>query len=514
MRLLAVTFIFISLILSFDFSMAQENEHFPALMYLVIEPVGPAVAEVAPLHHYSFKFKFYNGGYFQKNLYAFYTEFRVKVEGKDWKAYVEPTNTFFYPSEKKYGFVHVEAGARPSNFAIIHVYGRFKDIYGFWHHGNYTFQVKSTQYHSFDAKIGITYLNAKQDEIYSIPITVRNFGNYEDRFFLSPEYYPPGWKITFSDPVLVIPPGGEATTYIHFATPHEKIYLQYSTYLIRVRVGIVQDSSQKMVAMIVSMEGINFTPGQYVALLATMPSIFMLAFIGILFKHYKNPCNFIPKPWKEEKEELEKLDKKERKRIIKDMKEEWLSGYNYCINEFRNKKKLEKLKKIKDIKQKKLKEKIEKEWRNLWEDINEKWRNEVKKIDDEYQKRKRAIEKKLKELNKIASSKGIKIEITLPKLHYPPKPKKPIMPEIPEYILDEKRLILIEPDEIMVKRALLQIKNNKVIMNGERIKIERMSKEIIGKINMEFDSIERKINAELMKMRKKSSKELIKELKK
>jgi hypothetical protein len=517
MRFAALAFVLLILISPFiGFSSAQDdgsNEHFPALMFLVIEPVGPAVAEVEPLGHYSFKFKFYNGGYFQSNLYAFWTEFRVKVEGEGWTAYVEPTHTYFYPSETKFGVVNVEAGARPSNFAYIHVYGRFRDIYGFWHHGNYTFQVKTTQYHSFDARIEEPFIKAKQDDIYSVPITVRNFGNYEDRFYLEPEYLPPGWKITFSDPVLIIPPGGEATTYIYFATPHESIYLQYSSYLIRIRVG-AEGASPKLVAMIVSMEGFHFTPAQVVAIATTMPSILILAILLAFSRHYSNPCNFIPKPWKEEAEELKKLNEKERKKRLKEMKEEWLSARYYCKEEYKKEKELEKLRKLKEKKERKLKEKLEKAWEKSWKELEEKWKEEKRLIDEEYQKWKQRIEKKWKEASKLISID----KPVLTKPDYPPKPKKLSLPSMPKYFIDENRLILIEPDEISIKRAMMDIKNNKRVAEGEKLRIERMGKEIRNRIKMEAMAIEKRIDsmvgkAKLEMQRKADKVKLLKKLK-
>lgn len=511
MRLAALAFLLIILISPFiGFSSAQDNgnnnEHFPALMFLVIEPVGPAIAQVEPLGHHSFKFMFYNGGYFQTNLYAFWTEFRVEVEGKGWTAYVEPTRTYFYPSEKKYGVINVEAGARPSNFAYIHLYGKFRDIYGFWHHGNYTFQVRTTQYHSFDARIEEVFVKARQDDIYSVPITVRNFGNYEDRFYLEPEYLPPGWKITFSDPVLVIPPGGEATTYIHFATPHESMYLQYSSYLIRIRVG-AEGASPKLVAMIVSMEGFHLTPAQIVAMVTTMPSILILALIATFSRYYNNPCNFIPKPWKEEADELRKMKPKERKEIIKKMKEEWLSSRYYCKEEFKKQKELERLRKLKERKEKKLEEKIKKSWEKSWKEMEEKWENEVKLIEEEYKKGKEKIEKKWREASKV-----IKIEKPeIPKPEYPPKPKKLSSPSIPRYFIDERRCILIEPDEVSIKRVMMALKNNAMIANGEKLKIEQKGKEIRSRIRMQINAIERKIDTEIEKARMEKHKKAEKE---
>jgi len=497
MRFFTLVPLFLILISPFiSYASSQNEEHFPALMFLVIEPEGPAIAEIEPMDHYSFKFKFYNGGYFQRNLYAFWTEFKVTVEGKGWSAYVSPAYTYLYPSEKKYGIVNVAAGARPSNFAYIHLYGRFRDIYGFWHHANYTFQVRTTQYHSFDASVKKVFVEARQDEIYSIPITVRNFGNYEDVFYLDTYYIPPEWHITFVDSSLVIPPGGKATTYMYFVTPHESVYLQHSTYLLRIKVS-ASGASPKLVTMIVSMEGWNFTPAQIVAFAASVPSIFMISIVMAFARYYGNECNFIPKPWKEYKEELMKMAPDERKKAMKTMKEEWLSSYYYCREEKKRKERIERLRKTKERKERKLQRKLHNEWEKSWKDIEKKWVKEKERIERFYNDKKGRIEKMMH---------GKKFEIEMPKIEYPQKPKKVEMPEIPKYLLDEEKGILIEPDEISLKRIKMAIRNNKIIIEGEKERIERISEEIIRKLEIEFKKLEDKIKAGIKKERKEIKK--------
>lgn len=502
MRLPAVAILVLILISFFaDFSIAKDgdnfpHEHFPALMFLRIEPTENSSAMIAPLHQYQFRFKYYNGGFFQTNLYALYVEFWVDVEGDGWEAFVYPADGYFYPSEKKYGYVSVEAGSRPSNFAYIHLHGRFRDIYGFWHSGNYTFQVRTTQYHSFDVRIEKPFIKARQDEVYGVPIKIKNYGNYEDRFILTPDYLPPGWKITFSDSLLIIPPGGEATTYIYFATVHESIYLQHSTYLIRIRVAVAQDSSVKPVSMIVAVGGLDLTPGQSVALMVGLPPIIILSLIGIIYLHQKNPCNLIPKPWKEEK-----IEGKDRK-IKKMMKEEWLSGYNYCMDEYNREKKIKKLKRLIKRKQERIEKKAKKTWQKERDKTYKERGEEDKRIKEQYEEMKSNIQKRWNEANKIALAHGIKIEkITMPELKLLPIPKKFPMANVPQYKVDERRLRIIEPDELAMKQFMMSLKNNQIIMRGERIKMKEMEKEIMNRMKREFEAIERRIDMEIDKIR-------------
>lgn len=467
------------------------------LINLRIEPLEEAIAEIKPLGSHKFHFKFYNGGIFQRNLYLLYIEFRVEVEGEGWKATVYPTWDFFYPNETKYGFVRVDASSRPSNYAYIKLYGRIRDLWGNWYHANYTFQVKASQYHSFDVVVNNTFIKGRQEEIYSVPIRIRNTGNYEDRFSIIPDFYPPGWKISISQSPVVIPPGGEAIVYIHFAIPHEKVYLQETIYLIRAKVRVEDAFSSKGISILVALEGFHFTIGQAVAFLSSMPSLLIFAFIGAILYRKSNIYNYLPKPWIEEKEELDKLDAKLRRKIRKEMKEEWKSAYYFLKSKIKDDKKLEKLKRTYGKKQKELERKIMDEWKQSWETLHQQWKEACDRIKNEYDRKRREVERKLKEANK---KYGIKIDIEYPKIEYPPEPKKPPLPKIPEYKLDEKKGILIEPDEIQIERILMPIRKNKIVAKRDAMKLKEIEGEILEKMKALFEKIERKIDMEIRKI--------------
>lgn len=499
MRYVVFALILLSLFSFIPFTSAHIFDKF---INLQIDPVGSIVAEVEPTGEHTFYFKYYNGGTLQANIYAFYTEFRVEVEGDGWRAYVSPTWTYFYPNETKIGYVKVVASSRPSNYAIIHLYGRIRDIYGNWYYGNFTFRVKSAPYHSFDVILNKTYIKAKQEEIYSVPIKIKNYGNYEDYFEIIPIYIPSNWKLTISQTRLILPPGGEAIVYVHFATPPEGIYIQATTHLILLEVR-ASGSSPKMAAIIISMEGFHLTLGQMVAILSSMPSIFMLLFVGVSFYRINSPSYIIPKPWIEEKEEIEKLDKKTRKRVLGEMKEEWKSAYYFYKNFVKDEKKLEKLRREKEKKQRKLEEKIKSEWYSTWNELIKTWKDECQKIKNEYEKRKKRIDELISKANRLAMKKGLKIDIpAMPSISYPPEPKKPPMPKAPQYRLDEKRLLLIKPDEIEIEKALTPLRKNKAMAKGEILKIKEKSNEIIEKMKASFNTIERKLIMEIKKLEK------------
>ena len=262
------------------------------------------------------------------------------------------------------------------------------------------------------------------------------------------------------------------------------------------------------------MGGFNFTPAQILAFLTIVPSLFVFAVIWGFSSYYKNLCNFLHKPWKEERESLNKLNEDERKKVMREMKEEWLSARYYCMDEYKWQRELEKLRKKKEKKEARLKKKIIKSLRKSEEEAEKVWRREVEAIKEEYEKGKRRIDKLLKEVRRYAE-----IKVTFPEPEYPAKPKKLIYPGIPHYYIDERRLILIEPDEVSIKRTMMAVRNNKMIMEGEKKRIEKIGREIRNRLRMQVEAIEKKIDAELNKIkmereRKEQKEKILREIKK
>ncbi len=476
----------------------EGKEPFAQFINLQIEPVNGVTAEVKPGDQYSFYFKYYNGGMMQENLYLFYVEFRVEVEGTGWNVYVSPSWSYFLPNETKIGKVSVSPSARPSNYATIHLYGRLRDIYGNWHYGNFTFVVKATQYHTFDAKTNTTFIKGKQEEMYTVPIEIINYGNYEDRFYVEKVYAPPNWKMALSQSPIILPPGGRATVNLIFEIPPEGIYVQQRTYFIMVNVRSQMSSTSRAVAVIIAVEGLHFTLGEIVALMSTLPSLFILAFIGIVLQYRNSPYSYIPKPWKEEKDDLLKMPPKSRKKMISEMKEEWKSARYFIKETLALSKKRERLERVRKSKQKKLEEGIRKEWKESWMPLHDKWEEECRRIRKEYERMKGRLNEKLEKAKKM----GIKVDVVIPELKYPPEPPKTPMPKLPEYKIDERRGVIVEPDEIEVERILAPIRKNKMLAKREMEKLRGISDEIIKNMERSFSLLELKVDREIRERKK------------
>ena len=188
-----------------------------------------------------------------------------------------------------------------------------------------------------------------------------------------------------------------------------------------------------------------------------------------------------------------------RRKMLREMKDEWKSAKYYMKWKMREEKRLEELKRKKSLKQRRLEEKIKNAWKEGWEPLYNKWQEEKEKIKTEYEKLRRIIERKLAE----AKRKGVLIDVSLPEIKYPPEPRKPAMPKIPEYRVDERRLTLIEPDEVEVERIMIPLERNKLLVKREIRKIEEISREIIENLKKSFGAIERRIDAEIRKKSRK-----------
>ncbi|MBC7081719.1 MAG: hypothetical protein H5T44_05720 [Thermoplasmatales archaeon] len=472
MRSFSFLLIFFLLFTTISIPFSYAEEKYPFLINLRIDAVNESISEVEPLSSYWFKFKYYNGGTFQKNYYAFYVKFSVEVEGSGWQAFVDPQWSHLYPNETKIGTVRVVSSERPSNYAYIHLHGELYDIWGNVHSANYTFQVKSSAYHTFDVRMEKNYIEAKQEQWYNIPVKIKNYGNYEERFSIIIDYCPPGWLATVAQNPIVIPPKGEEMTYLSFVVPHEKFYLQRTVYFIRYRVDAISTGSSKVMSILVVLEGGHLTLGQIVALASSMPSLIILFTIGFIFYRRNNLCAYVPKMWIEEKEELSKMSKEERRKVKKELKEAWKSAVYFCRNLAKEDKEIRKLKKVANKKQRKLEEKIIKSYEKMNEELKNAWKEECKKIDELCEKKSKKIKR---EIQKI----------------YPEEPKKIDLPDIPKYEIDEKRLEIIEPNKIKIKDLFDRIDRDKISVEREILKIKEMGNEIREKIKRDFELLEK-----------------------
>jgi len=135
--------------------------------------------------------------------------------------------------------------------------------------------------------------------------------------------------------------------------------------------------------------------------------------------------------------------------------------------------------------------------------VHEAWKEECSRLRKEYEK----LEKQLAEKIGKAKVYGIKVDASLPKPVYPPEPKKPPLPKVPEYRVDERRNVLIEPDEVEIERILMPLKRYRMLTKREIAKIREMSDEMLARLNQSFNSMETKIEAEIKrrKLREKQT---------
>jgi hypothetical protein len=474
---------------------------FDRFINMQIEVEGPSFAAIEQTQTHQFKFQFYNGGSLQGG-YMFLTEFRaIVLEGEGWLAFASPTWQYSDPNATYDGTLTVSAAARPSRTATILLSGRYRDIYGNWYFGNHTFQVRVSQYHSFDVRAHETFIKGKQEQIYTVPVTLTNYGNQEDRFTVDLRYAPLDWNVGITQTPVILPPGGESTFYVYITTPHQDFYAQQITEFILLRVSPEGSANERMVSIVVSLEGFHLTLGETVAVLSGVPPLFMLAAVGIVLYSRTGPFAALPKPWKEEKEELEKLPPERRRQVVRSMKEEWRSGRYFLKGILQEEREALQKTRLKRLKQHRLKQKIRSEWKKSWEPLHEAWRREKDRIDAEYAKR----EKHLKELRKKARNLGVDADVALPQPRYPPRPPKPEMPAVPEYRMDERRNRLVGPDEADVERILMPLRRNQVIAKREITKLRQVGDSIIENLRRSSAALEKRLDAEIKKARMLSS---------
>jgi len=487
-----------------------------------LEAVNETIASVEPLGQHDFRFKYWNGGVVQSTRLPLQVYFTItNISGEGWTAYVDPTWTYMEASEIKEGTVHVYANERPSYLATITLQAKMYIYFltggHFVKYANITFQVKAEPFHTVITKIKNPVIEGKQDEVYTVPLTITNDGSYEDEFFISVVYAPPGWKCAISEPKVFIAPGNSRDVFLTFHIPHEKIYIQQKNYILGVKVQSVQSpGTYREEWIVISLKGFHLTPAQLVTTIAGSPSVILLIFIGIMLHRSHNPCNFLPKPWKEEEEYLQKLEWKKRREKKKLMKEEYLSARYYCIWEYKKKKQLEKLLREKKEKQNALRRRIEKEWKKTWIEPYAEWKKQNSEIRREWGENRKNIlfkwknaNEKIKRMQKEISTLGISPKIpsipepSFPKIELLKEPRKPPKPDIPRYEVDKKRIRLIEPDEMTLAKILIPLKKGQEIAKIERDKIRKMGEERKKRLRIAFNTIERKLEKEIEEIEKR-----------
>lgn len=487
-----------------------------------LEAIDNATASVEPLGQHDFRFKYWNGGVVQSTTLPLQVYFTItNVSGEGWTAYVDPPWTYMDAAETKEGVVHVYANERPSYLATITLHAKMYIYFltggHFVKYANITFQVKADPFHAVITKIKNPVIDGRQDKIYTVPLTITNDGSYEDEFFISRVYAPSGWKYAVSESKVFIEPGNSRDVSLIFYIPHEQIYIQQRNYILGVKVQSVQSpGTYREEWIVVSLKGFHMTPAQWVTTIAGSPSVIFLIFLGLILYRSQNPCNFLPKPWKEEAEYLQKLEWKERKGRKKLMKEEYLSTRYYCKGEYRRRRKLERVLKEREEKQNALKRRIQKEWKKTWIEPYEEWKKQNNEIRREWGSNRKNILFKWKDANaKIKRAQReiellrIPLQISLipepsfPKIEVLKEPVKSPKPDIPRYEVDKRRVRLLEPDEMMLAKIMLPLRRGQEVAKVERDKIRKIGEEKKERLKIAFTTIERELEREIGKIEKR-----------
>jgi len=482
-----------------------------------VEPVGDSTATVEPLGQYEFHFKFWNGGVVNKpgRIPLRYYLKITNISGEGWNAHVSPTFIPLGQDESYNATVYVTASVKPSYIANItceiamHV-----KLTDFIKYGNITFQVRSEPYRWLAVSVPDPVVKGKQEHIYTVPINITNNGNYDDEYLISVPYAPSNWLYALSEQKVHLFPGESTTVNLTFYIPHERFYIQYENYLMHVKVQSVNDPGYYITKpVVVSLSGFHMTVGQLAAFASVLPSMILLAALGIAFLRSKNTCRRIPKPWKDksEREYLSKLPRKDYARERKLMKEEWKSAFYYCREEAERRRKLKHLKDMRARKQRALEGKIIAAWKKAWAMPHNEWKTQTEQLRREHMIRGRKLLSRWREMNEEIkrANAGMGCQIPLiPKPEIPPlkaipEPEKLPKPRIPRYEIDTHRLRLIEPDEVLLEKILMPLRRGKGIASMESEKIRKMGEASRKKMNMAFSALEKRLSEEIARANNK-----------
>ncbi len=474
-----------------------------------VEPIGDPTATVEPLGQYAFHFKFWNGGVVNKpgRVPLRYYLRITNISGEGWTAYVNPTFIYLGQDESYNATVYVTASVKPSYIANItceiamHV-----KLTDFIKYGNITFQVRSQPYRWLAVNVPNPVVDGKQEHVYTVPINITNNGNYDDEYLISVPYAPSNWLYALSEQKVHLFPGESTQVNLTFFIPHERFYIQYENYLMQVRVQSVNDPGYYITRpIVVSLSGFHMTVGQLTVFASTMPSLIMLAALGIIFLRLKNTCRRIPKPWKEEKVYLSKLSRKDYAREKKLMKEEWKSAFYFCRAEEDRKQKLKHLMELRVKKQRALEREIIGEWKKAWMMPLQEQKRQNDELERLYGMWKEKLIGKWRGANarisRTNSELGCQIPLIpkpeLPPLKRIPEPGKLPKPRIPRYEIDYHRLKLIEPDKLLLDRILTPLARGKNIGRMESDKIKNIGESRKEKLGMAFAALDKKLDAEI-----------------
>ncbi|MFO8133532.1 MAG: hypothetical protein R6U10_06360 [Thermoplasmatota archaeon] len=485
-----------------------------------VEPVGPTQAAVEPVTgQHGFDFRFWNGGVVNgsSNVPMRYYLRIVEVDGEGWTATVSPTFGYYDWNEVGDATVYVSAGANPSYIANItcqvemHVRPGLLPG-GFVKTANITFQVRSEPQRFLYFDIEGPVIRGRQEGVHHVPVTIANTGNLPDTFRLSMEYAPKDWTYAFSRERIYLAPGQQTEVNLSFYIPHQQFYIQYDSSVMLVRAtSINRPTSYRTESIVVTLSGFHLTIGQWAAVGTVTPSMLLLLVVGFAFFHSRNPCNHVPKPWKDpaERKRLRQMDWRQRRKEKKLMKEEWKSAYLFCQAERKRRRQIRALHRKRDRKQQALQRKILDAWRTAWQKPLQEWKKQRRDLRDRYRKEKRRLlttwkrmNKKIRDANdRLGTSISTIAKPEFPPLRIPPRPGKLPKPRIPQYKVDERRGRLIPPKESVVRKIMMPLQRGQRAGKLQSEKIRRRADAIKEKLDKAFAAIEHKLESEMERAR-------------
>lgn len=492
-----------------------------------VKSVGPTEAAIEPVTgQHGFRFQFWNGGVVNgsSNIPMRYYLRITEVDGEGWSASVSPTFVYQDWNEVGNATVWVNAGVDPSYTANVtcevemQVRPGLLLPGGFTKYANITFQVRSEPQRFLYSDIEDPIIDGQQDAVYHVPVTVANTGNLPDSYRISMDYAPQEWSYAFSRERVYLNPGEQTEVNLSFYIPHQRFFIQYQSYVMQVRVASLNNpSSYRTEPVVVSLSGFHLTVGQWAAFGTATPSVLLLIGIAAAFFHSRNPCNHIPKPWKDpdERKRLKQMDWRQRRKEKKLMKEEWKSAYYFCQSERKRRKRICALHRKRDRKQRALQRKILDAWRTVWQKPLREWKKQRDDLRQRYRKEKRRLLTKWKRMNRKIRDANDRLDTSIstiakpefPPLRLPPKPGKLPKPSIPQYKVDEQRGRLVKPKESVVKKIMAPLQRGKRAGAVEADKIRRRANARKEKLDKAFAAIEHKLDSEMKRARQRIKQE-------
>lgn len=477
-----------------------------------------------PMSQYSFTVKVVDESWFPA---LGWTHRRVELEivnttGKNWIYGLSDTQLFLANGESRY--INVTAGAGPNasfySTCTLHAKMLTQPIGNSWTHKNLTFSLTVAPFHILTLELEKRIFEKKQDDFFTVPLTIINQGNHEDIYSLTVDYIPQGWQYAFSTQTGFVLPKSSRTEYLYLHIPHEKIYVRQETYLVEIVLksqfdsGIDQDSR----FVIVTLQGFHLTLLQQAGVITSAPVFLLLcAFVFVAYRS-RDPCYNIPKPWQEKKTYLKGLPDKEREQEKKVMREEWRSAAQSCRAEQEQKKRKQRLSTRLVALQQNLEDKITREWEKTWldadvlwerctEKIQKKYLQETENITQEYHKENQKIKKIYQGMNTIRIQQHLS-PLPVPSLkkpdiftlRLPPRPTRPSKPHIPQYHYDEENDQIIEPPQEAIDAIVKSLKKRRAVGKAQKEKVREICKLKYEEGSQKLDLIHEKQEKEIKRL--------------